>query len=137
MTQTFRTMRVAGAEEGVLSVVIDAPPMNLIGPELVRDLVTLHMVEVMIRARPTLTLRRRRLPHPAPHAHYTRMSVPRQAECCPPTSLRRPAAGHVRTLPSYEPTRTTATPCLAEVPYSTRRSWASSQAGVRLNLPIR
>jgi len=25
----------------VLSVVIDAPPMNLIGPELVRDLLTL------------------------------------------------------------------------------------------------
>jgi len=28
-------------DPGVLSVVIDAPPMNLIGPELVRDLVTL------------------------------------------------------------------------------------------------
>ena len=33
--------RVARSDEGVLSVVIDAPPMNLIGPELVRDLVTL------------------------------------------------------------------------------------------------
>ena len=41
MIQTYRTLRVAGGEEGVLSVVIDAPPMNLIGPELVRDLVTL------------------------------------------------------------------------------------------------
>jgi enoyl-CoA hydratase/carnithine racemase len=41
MTQTNRTLRVARSDEGVLSVVIDAPPMNLIGPELVRDLVTL------------------------------------------------------------------------------------------------
>src|SRR5208283_1026228 len=41
MIQTYRTLRVTGGEEGVLSVVIDAPPMNLIGPELVRDLVTL------------------------------------------------------------------------------------------------
>ena len=41
MIQTYRTLRVAGGEEGLLSVVIDAPPMNLIGPELVRDLVSL------------------------------------------------------------------------------------------------
>ncbi len=41
MIQTYRTLRVAVGEDGVLSVVIDAPPMNLIGPELVRDLVTL------------------------------------------------------------------------------------------------
>ncbi len=41
MSQTYRTLRVARSDEGVLSVVIDAPPMNLIGPELVRDLVTL------------------------------------------------------------------------------------------------
>ena len=41
MIQTYRTLRVAVPEDGVLSVVIDAPPMNLIGPELVRDLVTL------------------------------------------------------------------------------------------------
>ena len=41
MTQVYRTLRVAPSDEGVLSVVIDAPPMNLIGPELVRDLVTL------------------------------------------------------------------------------------------------
>jgi enoyl-CoA hydratase/carnithine racemase len=41
MTQTYRTLRVARTGEGVLSVRIDAPPMNLIGPELVRDLVTL------------------------------------------------------------------------------------------------
>lgn len=33
MTQTYRTLRVAPADPGVLSVVIDAPPMNLIGPE--------------------------------------------------------------------------------------------------------
>jgi enoyl-CoA hydratase/carnithine racemase len=41
MTQMYRTLRVTRIDEGVLSVVIDAPPMNLIGPELVRDLVTL------------------------------------------------------------------------------------------------
>jgi enoyl-CoA hydratase/carnithine racemase len=41
MTQTYRTLRVARSDEGVLSVAIDAPPMNLIGPELVRDLVAL------------------------------------------------------------------------------------------------
>jgi hypothetical protein len=38
MPQEYRTLRVAPAGEGVLSVVIDVPPMNLIGPELVRDL---------------------------------------------------------------------------------------------------
>jgi enoyl-CoA hydratase/carnithine racemase len=41
MVQTYRTLRVAESAKGVLSVVIDAPPMNLIGPGLVRDLVTL------------------------------------------------------------------------------------------------
>jgi enoyl-CoA hydratase/carnithine racemase len=41
MSRTYRTLRVARSDEGVLSVVIDAPPMNLIGPELVRDLVAL------------------------------------------------------------------------------------------------
>jgi enoyl-CoA hydratase/carnithine racemase len=41
MSQTYRTLRVARSDEDVLGVVIDAPPMNLIGPELVRDLVTL------------------------------------------------------------------------------------------------
>ena len=41
MTQVYGTLRVAPGDEDALSVVIDAPPMNLIGPELVRDLVTL------------------------------------------------------------------------------------------------
>ena len=41
MTQVYRTLRFAPSDEGVLGVVIDAPPMNLIGPELVRDLVGL------------------------------------------------------------------------------------------------
>ena len=41
MSLTYRTLRVARSDEGVLGVVIDAPPMNLIGPELVRDLVAL------------------------------------------------------------------------------------------------
>ena len=41
MTQVYRTLRVAPTDQGVLGVVIDAPPMNLIGPELVRDLVSL------------------------------------------------------------------------------------------------
>ena len=41
MTQVYRTLRAAPSDEGVLGVVIDAPPMNLIGPELVHDLVGL------------------------------------------------------------------------------------------------
>jgi enoyl-CoA hydratase/carnithine racemase len=41
MTQAYSTLRVAPGDDGVLGVVIDAPPMNLIGPELVRDLVAL------------------------------------------------------------------------------------------------
>jgi hypothetical protein len=41
MTETYRALRVARSDEGVLSVAIDAPPMNLIGPQLVRDLVAL------------------------------------------------------------------------------------------------
>jgi enoyl-CoA hydratase/carnithine racemase len=41
MALVHRTLRVAPSDEGVLGVVIDAPPMNLIGPELVRDLVRL------------------------------------------------------------------------------------------------
>ena len=41
MTQVYSTLRVAPSDEGVLGVVIDVPPMNLIGPELVHDLVTL------------------------------------------------------------------------------------------------
>jgi enoyl-CoA hydratase/carnithine racemase len=41
MPQEYRTLRVAPTDNDVLSVVIDAPPMNLIGPELVRDLVRL------------------------------------------------------------------------------------------------
>jgi enoyl-CoA hydratase/carnithine racemase len=44
MTETYRTLRVAPTDPGVLSVVVDAPPMNLIGPELVRDLVGLFGV---------------------------------------------------------------------------------------------
>ena len=41
MNQSYHTLRVARSDEGVLTVVIDAPPMNLIGPELVRDIVKL------------------------------------------------------------------------------------------------
>jgi enoyl-CoA hydratase/carnithine racemase len=41
MTQVYRTLRVAPGDKGVLGVVIDAPPMNLIGPGLVHDLVGL------------------------------------------------------------------------------------------------
>ena len=44
MPRTYWTPRVAENEQGVLSVVIDAPPMNLIGPELARDLVGLFGV---------------------------------------------------------------------------------------------
>jgi hypothetical protein len=38
---TYDALRVETTDDGVLSVVIDAPPINLIGPELVRDLVSL------------------------------------------------------------------------------------------------
>jgi hypothetical protein len=41
MTLVYRTLRVAPSDVGVLGVVIDAPPMNLIGPELAHDLVML------------------------------------------------------------------------------------------------
>src|SRR5690242_9542373 len=41
VSRVYRTLRVAPGDDGVLGVVIDAPPMNLIGPELVRDLVSL------------------------------------------------------------------------------------------------
>src|SRR6202012_2356938 len=41
MAPVYRTLRVAPGDDGVLGVMIDAPPMNLIGPELVRDLVSL------------------------------------------------------------------------------------------------
>lgn len=40
MRAPYQTLRVQ-ENDGVLDVVIDAPPMNLIGPELVRDLVGL------------------------------------------------------------------------------------------------
>jgi enoyl-CoA hydratase/carnithine racemase len=41
MPHSYTTLRVARSDGGVLNAVIDAPPMNLIGPELVRDLVSL------------------------------------------------------------------------------------------------
>jgi enoyl-CoA hydratase/carnithine racemase len=41
MTQAYTTLRVSRSDGGVVSVLIDAPPMNLVGPEMVRDLVTL------------------------------------------------------------------------------------------------
>jgi enoyl-CoA hydratase/carnithine racemase len=37
----YRRLRVTPSDEGVLGLVIKAPPMNLIGPELVDDLVNL------------------------------------------------------------------------------------------------
>ena len=55
MTGTFQTLNVGSGGDGVLTVAIEAPPMNLIGPELVRDLVTLfarlesgHQTRVMV-----------------------------------------------------------------------------------------
>ena len=33
MSQAYKKLRVARSDEGVVSVLIDAPPMNLIGPE--------------------------------------------------------------------------------------------------------
>src|SRR5262245_17378735 len=43
MTQTYDTLRVVASDEGVLNVAMEAPPVNLIGPELVRDLVSLFV----------------------------------------------------------------------------------------------
>ena len=55
MTGTYQTLHVGSGGDGVLTAVIDAPPMNLIGPELVRDLVALfgalesgHQARVMV-----------------------------------------------------------------------------------------
>jgi enoyl-CoA hydratase/carnithine racemase len=41
MAQVYRTLRAARSDKGVLGVMIDAQPVNLVGPELVRDLVGL------------------------------------------------------------------------------------------------
>ena len=41
MDDNYRTLRVDVDGHGVVTVAIDAPPMNLVGPELVRDLVAL------------------------------------------------------------------------------------------------
>ena len=41
MNDAYCTLRVAHEGHGVVTVAIDAPPMNLIGPEIVRDLVGL------------------------------------------------------------------------------------------------
>ena len=41
MAQAYRTLHIGHDDERVVTVAIDAPPMNLIGPELVRDLVGL------------------------------------------------------------------------------------------------
>jgi enoyl-CoA hydratase/carnithine racemase len=41
MNDNYRTLRVNIGGHGVVTVAIDAPPMNLVGPELVRDLVAL------------------------------------------------------------------------------------------------
>jgi hypothetical protein len=41
MNDNYRTLRVDVDGHGVVTAAIDAPPMNLVGPELVRDLVAL------------------------------------------------------------------------------------------------
>ena len=41
MIEPYPTLHIDHDDEGVVTVTIDAPPMNLIGPELVRDLVGL------------------------------------------------------------------------------------------------
>jgi enoyl-CoA hydratase/carnithine racemase len=55
MTGTYETLNLCSGGDGVLTVAIEAPPMNLIGPELVRDLVALfatlesgHQARVMV-----------------------------------------------------------------------------------------
>lgn len=59
---TFDTLKV-NREGAVLFVQIAAPPMNLLGPELVRDLVTLirdaeadELTKVLVLAVPTPTI---------------------------------------------------------------------------------
>ena len=47
----YRTLRVAERDRGVLSVLIDAPPMNLIEPELVRDLLPAEISGVQATCR--------------------------------------------------------------------------------------
>jgi enoyl-CoA hydratase/carnithine racemase len=41
MIQRYQTLRAAPSDEGLLGVVINAPPMNLSGPQLARELVGL------------------------------------------------------------------------------------------------
>ena len=41
MTQEYSTLRIRQDDQRIMTAVIDAPPMNLIGPALVRDLVGL------------------------------------------------------------------------------------------------
>ena len=50
MAQAYRTLQIGYDDERVVTVAIDAPPMNLIGPELVRDLVGL-LERVGVRTR--------------------------------------------------------------------------------------
>ena len=45
------TLRIAPADPGVLSAAIDAPPMNLIGPEVVRD----YLVRLFGELEPAMT----------------------------------------------------------------------------------
>ena len=41
MTQEYSTLRIRQDDPRIMTAVIDAPPMNLIGPAIVRDLVGL------------------------------------------------------------------------------------------------
>jgi hypothetical protein len=100
LAQMYRTLRVAESDEGVLNVVIDAPPMNLIGPELVRDLVRLLgevesgqdvRVIVLESADPEYFVPHGRAVHPGPADPWPARTRPRRPH-------RSPAAAKVPCL---------------------------------------
>ena len=74
MVQVFRTLRVAPCDTGVLGVVIDAPPMNLIGPELVHDLVGLLGVLESDRETRVVVLESADPDYFVPHVDLTRVA---------------------------------------------------------------
>lgn len=105
IAQEHRTLRVVPSDEGVLSVVIDAPPMNLIGPELVRDLVGLIGVLESGRQTRVVVLESADPEYFVPHVDLTKVAeytaeaakaggpgLPGALCRFPPTGCERPSA---------------------------------------------
>ncbi len=88
MTQVYPTLRVAPSDKGVLGVVIDAPPMNLIGPQLVRDLVGLLGALESDQETTVVVLESADPDYFVPHVDLTKV-VP-----APQRGVPRPAAAH-------------------------------------------